>query len=239
MGTFSSIQTRVLNRVIDAPTTVVNEVPALINLAITKLQVKHNFKVMEAELAFVSNRLASDSGRFLSLIPATFKEFRGEPFWIKNDGTVRQMQTAQKRGDVWGPDYIDNADIGFPLVMIFEPGINTDGTYDIDLYPLPDGNSDYPDGEYRIFLPIWQYLAPLSQPGDSNWFTLNAEEWIVNYAVGEAFALDWDETRMAVWKQRSMEFFNDVVLQDKRQRLAGVTTLVPHRLGARQSKLRL
>lgn len=239
MGTFLSIRNRVQTRVIDLPTAVLAEVPALVNMAIRRIQVKHNFKVMEAELAAVTNRLAGDSGRFLTAMPGLFKEFRGDPFWIKNDGTVRGLKTAQKRGDVWGPDYMDNADIGFPLVLVEETGFATDSIPNLDVYPLPDGNSDYGDGEYRIFIPYWTYLTDLVSDGDTNWFTTNAEEWIVAYATSEAFAIDWDEERMAVWAQRAQVFYNDVILQDKRARLAGVTTLVPHRLGERQSKLRL
>lgn len=243
MGTFASIQTRVQNRTIDLPASVQAEIPALVNLAVNKIQEKHNFKVMEGELAFVTNHLAGDGGRFLGQTPTSFKEFRnGDPFWIKNDGTVRTIATAQKRGDVWGPDYLDNADIGFPLAIVMENGmVATSGDFAInfDVYPLPDGNSDFTDGEYRIFIPTFNYTAPLVAGGDTNWFTLHAEEWVVAYATSEAMAVDWNFEGEQLWTSRANKFYNDVVLQDKRARLAGVTTLVPHRLGARQSKLRL
>src|SRR5262249_27887483 len=138
--TFASIQSRVSSRTIDLPASVQAEVPALVNLAVTKLQEKHNFKIMEAEVAAVTNHLASDQGRFLVQMPITFKEWRKKPYWIKNDGTVRKIEFSQSRVEVWGPDYMDNQDIGFPLVVVQEVGevaAGGDFAINLDIYPLP------------------------------------------------------------------------------------------------------
>lgn len=246
MVTFATLQTKVANWLIDTPPAVQAEVPALINYALLQLQEDHNFKIMEQELTFTTSvpngGLGSPNPHLLGVVPyQTFKEYRGKPFWIKFDGTVRKMEVADKRGEIWGPDYFDDQDIGFPQVIVQGPPSDELGASNFYVYPLPDGNSDYSDGEYRIVIPIQKYLSVLVNGSDHNWFTdqPSGEQFIVNYAVAEGFARDWDEQRYSIWAARAEVYRKKIVLQDKRFRLSGVDTLVPHRLGARQSQLRI
>ena len=104
------------------------------------------------------------------------------------------------------------------------------------MYPLPDGLRDYSDGDYRVTVPYWRYLAALSGDSDTNWFTVNAIPWILSRATAEAFALNWDLAREAQWLAKAAVARGIVVNLDKRIWLGGFDTLVPHR-GAREAKI--
>lgn len=222
MGTYAGIQTRVRRRVIDAPAAVVAEVPTLVNEGYKAIQKQHNFKVMEKLAAFTT---VVDT-RALGVQPTDFKEFHDtdRPYYLFNSGSVRPIQLAgSKFGLLTG---ISEAASNSPRVL-YVPPLNVDGTGTWQLYPLPDGNSDYGDGEYRVKVPYYGYLSALSADGDTNWLTDVGEEYIVMYAVMEAFAVDWDEDRMAIWAQKMQLKLQETIRLDKRLRLSGVQELVP------------
>ena len=54
MATYGAIQTRVQQIIIDLPSSVTAQVPTLVKEAVRSLQVKHNFKVMEALSSFTT-----------------------------------------------------------------------------------------------------------------------------------------------------------------------------------------
>jgi hypothetical protein len=68
----------------------------------------------------------------------------------------------------------------------------------------------------------------LSAGGDTNWFTVNAEEWIIARATEQGFSLDWDEDRAKYWRGEAAKEWKDLLLRDKYEWLAGFETLVPH-----------
>lgn len=231
MGTFASIQARVETRVIDLPTAVQAEVPTLVNEAMRLIQQEHNFKAMEDELETIT----TVATRVLTAIPARFKEFRGEPWYETDDGFIVRMVLASSREAIWVE--VDDEAEGFPRFLL--DGLSDDaGTRNVEVYPLPDGNSDYGDGEYRITIPYWRYVPELSADADTNWFTVNAEEWLVEKATAEAFLIDWDEERAAMWLQKAEASKKRVVKLDKVSRVAHVRTLVPLWRGARAPMLR-
>jgi hypothetical protein len=102
-------------------------------------------------------------------------------------------------------------------------------TVTMEAWPLADGLSDYSDGEYRITVPYWGYAAPLSAAGDTNWFTTNASLYLIFRATAEAFMVDWDEDRAALWMQRAAEQRLKAINLDKRMRVAEMDTWVPYR----------
>ena len=221
MGTLATITTRVQTRIIDTPTAIQDEVTGLINAAMHKLQTKHNFKVMETLLAAST----TVDTRVLTTLPSDFKEWRGKPYYVRDEGDRQRMVWAAARGDL--TSYIDEDDDSFPMVLLVSEPTDT-GAANIEVWPLPDGNSDYDDGEYRIKMPYYRYLPALAADGDTNWFTVNAEDWLVNQAVAEGFFLDWDEERATVWAQRAQLELSEVIGRDKKYRLSTVETLVPH-----------
>lgn len=230
MATFAELQARVLVAVIDAPTAIIAAVPGFVNRAITKLQQGHNFKTMERVAAFTTVL----STRSIGAMPSDFKAFNGKPWRVSDSGSVLPL--------VWGSSHygtllgINEESEGPPRSLLDSDDPTGTGARNWHVYPLPDGNSDYSDGEYRIKVPYFGYLTALSGSTDTNWFTVNAEDFIVDWAVAQAFAIDWDEQRMAVWLQKMDNERKDVVRVDKQYRLSGGDTLVPLHQGVYQPR---
>jgi hypothetical protein len=253
VGNYSELQTRVTRRVIDLPAAVTAEVPQLINIALTKLQEKHNFRVMEAELAAYTlvrtHTLLQSVGGPAIIIPTApainFKEWRGEPWYLRyQDGSPRFMSWAPSREAIWGMFTQGGAvttDQSFPQIILEEPSSDIYNSRNLSVYPLPDGASDYPDGEYRITIPFYQYLPALDLSGDHNWLTdqPSGEEFIVAWAAGKAFSLNWDFQKYALLTQEAETHYKDVVTADKRYRLGPVREWVPHWKGAHSNKTRI
>lgn len=220
MATLSELQTEVQSLLIDADTVVQNLTTTWINRAVRKLQVKHNFKVMESSATFTTTYL----NRVLGSRPGDWKEPRGKPYYVEELGRVRPFgwtsseATAQHR---WGTS--TDFDYGPPR-LLFE----NDLPGELDIYPFPDGLSDYADGEYRIVVPYWKYLGRLIAPSDQNWFTVNGEQYIVYQAVAEGFYANEDEQRAQIWKTRADMEYKDVLLLDKKRRLSETESLVPY-----------
>lgn len=232
MGTFLSIQNRVKARLIDLPSAVLAEVPQLVVEAVRHLEKEHNFKVMETGLY---GQATTALTRTVASLPANFKEWRSKPYYRTALGTQRELVWA---ADTSAPNLAYNdTDQGQPeLVVDGEP--NDAGISPIQVWPLPDGLSDYGDGEYRLYLPYYRYLPDLAADADTNWFTVNAEEYLINQAVGQGFMLDWDEQRSSLWQAQMQKLLGEVKKLDKARAMSGVNTWVPHWQGARTPNLR-
>lgn len=233
MPTFQTIQDRVTRRVIDLPAAVTAEVPDLLNKAMRTLQEMHNFKVMETEQKLLTTTVAT---RPLSAsVPANFKEFRGLPYLVKNDGSTLDLLLAAHRNAVLDVFPLDDVnDTGEPKLLLDPEPVDDKNARTLEVWPFPDGLSDYTGGEYRITVPYWRYVAVLSGGTDENWFTSNAEWYLVFQATAEAFYLDWDEARGQLWEARAGDVapdgravgeFKKVMKQDKLARLGGVRHL--------------
>lgn len=231
MANFQDLQDRVKTYLIDVPTSISTLAPSLVNEALTKLQAKHNFKVMKAE--FLINTQTAQ--RILAPIPENFKEFRERPYYVEELGLTRWVNIAPN--EAAAEAYRSTTDDGSPQ-FILEGLLNEDGSGNWEIYPLPDTNSDYTDGEYRLVIPYWKYLQRLSANSDQNWFTNfdPAIEWIVASATAEGFAINEDEDRAQYWEGKAQKKWDDVLLISKRQALAGFDTLVPY-TGARSPRV--
>lgn len=222
--TFQELQDEILLLVIDTPTAVQTLVPKFVNRAIKKLQRKHNFKIMETSVAMTTGLLI----RTLDAVPDNWKQVRSKPYYTEELGSVREMKYVSTQVEAlvsYGND--PDLDYGSPR-LIFEN--SESGKFEV--YPFPDGLSDYTDGEYRVTLPYWKFLDDLSASSDTNWFTENAEQWIIYQGVAEAFYANEDEDRAQVWERRAAQEYKDVLLTDKTRRQADTETFVYH-TGAR------
>lgn len=231
MAAYSDLQNRVKLYLIDTPTAIQSEVPLLVNEAITKLQAKHNFQVMKASVSFTTTAAT----RVLGAVPANFKELRERPYYTEELGMTRWVNFAPN--EAAANAYRATNDEGAPE-FILEGLQNEMGVGNWEIYPLSDTNSDYTDGEYRITVPYWKYVAPLSNPADQNWFT-NFDpciQWIICTAVSKGFYINEDEGRAQTWELMATKEWNDVLLIDKRKALAGFDTLVPYP-GARSPRV--
>ncbi len=227
MATYLAIRTRVLRRLIDVPASVTAEVPELVQEAHREIMERHNFKAMETETAQLSTTLAT---RVLAAVPvADWKEHRGKPYMVRFDGTTKKLILAVNRAAVLTAFTLDDPDDdGEPQVIsLSEP--DDDGLHNFEVWPYPDGNSDWSDGEYRIVVPYYRFLATLSADGNTDWITVNAARWLVEKAAAEGFFLDWDEERGAVWDAKAERSLRLAVNRDKRLRWSGMETLVPHK----------
>lgn len=235
MATYSELQTRIERRVIDLPSAVTTEIPLLINEALKELQEEHNFKVMEAIGGPYTTTLDT---RTLVTIPSTFKEYRGNPYYVENTGYKVALDMATVPNIQSALDAFQTEDDGEPLLLLESSPTDT-GSRSWEVYPLPDGLSDYDDGEYRIYVPYWRYLPDLSADGDTNWFTVNAREYVIARATAEAFALDWDVEHQTEWLQKAAQYKQRVIKLDKRYWVSGVKTLVPHFDGVNTPNIRM
>ncbi len=226
MSTISVIRNNIVNRVIDLPDPVRFQVPTLIYKAIRDLQEGHNFKVMETNTASLSTTAGS---HVLAAVPTDMKEQRGRPFLVRNDGSTRDLGMAPSLASVLDIyPFADASDVGEPKLLL-DPVGDDDGVRSWQVYPYPDGNSDWSDGEYRIVFPYWRYLPELEfGVTEENWFTSNAPWFITFQATAEAFDMDWDEERGQFWAARAQTEMAKVLKSDKRARLGTVRTLAVH-----------
>ena len=230
MATYAELQDQVAGIIIDTPTVVLNQIPQFIKEAVREVQTKHNFRVMQA-VSSVYTTTAETT--LLATVPTDFKEYRGRPYLINASGGTSPLsvvQDAQQAVQAYGTDAGGEADtdtlVGRPRAITQLPTDNLGGAA-FHVWPLPDELSLYDNGNYRIVIPYWKYLPALSSGADTNWFTLNAEEWIKYKAAATAFWADHDEERGTFWEQRAAKQFKDIIIRDKYAALAGFNTLVP------------
>lgn len=218
MATFIELQQQVLRRVIDAPTAVTTEVPSLVRKALRWMQDQHNFRVMEDAEDYTTTA----GSNTLGTLPTNFKQFRDEPYEQPETAPARYLSIAPNRRAAriqFGPE-----DEGPPEVLV-EGQKAADGTGSLVVYPLPDGNSDYSDGEYRITVPYWGYLT-LADDSSTNWFTENGgEDVIVARATAEGFRLDWAEDKADYWDGQAMVRFAEFKRMNKSQIISRTPTL--------------
>lgn len=220
---FGEIKTEVSTFVIDVPASVTALLPNLINRSMKRLQQRHNFKVMEAKASFTT----VVGTRLLGSVPPDWKEPRGNPYYVEDLGSVREMFFAQDEANAvarYGDD--PDLDFGDPRLIVEDATLQQ-----FNAYPYPDGISDYSDGEYRVVVPYWKFFTPLSADADTNWFTQNAENYIIYDSIAMAFYANEDEGRAKVWEVLAMKEYNDAINTDKARRVAEVQSFAPH-LGA-------
>lgn len=230
MATFLQLQQRVAHTVIDLPASVTAQLPTLINEAIRELQRAHVFQVCESTISATT----VEGTRTLVSRPSNFHRWHSKPFLIEVDGSTRHLEWASSQlaamrdfGTALGGEADTDLLSGHPVALIETDPTDELGTTSIEVYPLPDGNSLYSDGEYRIRIPYVKYLTALSADGSQNWFTNNAEEYIVFKASAQAFFLDWDSEKGTLWTQLATAKQKEVIMLDKKQRLSQLTELVP------------
>jgi hypothetical protein len=242
MTAFSDLQAEVLTNIIDLPTVIQNSVGKYINRAQKRAQIDHNFKIMEGlyeVFTQVNSRIIQSTApptQTNFAVPLTFKEFRRDPWFLKNDGSITRMILANKREDIWKS--IDEQDINFPMVLVHATETDTLGNGNFWVYPLPDGNSDYTDGEYRVKVPVWVYLASYVNTGDQDWFSNNADIFLVFKATQYGFMANWDWQNAALWGKMAEDEWKTVMKRDKMLRLStGSETFVPLHHGVNSPRL--
>lgn len=171
----------------------------------------------------------------LSAVPSDFLRFRKElPHVIDNQGNVIELgvintkqQAEREFGSTAGGEFSVNTLDGPPRVLALSEPSDVLGTRQFLIYPIPDELSLYttaPAGAYRIRIPYIRLLPDLSGT-DQNWFTVNAEEFIIYGACSIGFYFNHDEVRGQTWLQRAGAEVQDVLARDKNESVSGNTTL--------------
>lgn len=175
----------------------------------------HNFKVMQAEASFNT----TINNHTLGQIPSDWKEPRGNPYYVLQIGNTQEFVYAASRVLAYrqyAP--FDPNSVGPPRLMLIGESVNAAvpdpsnpdqlmTNLNIEVYPYPDGLSDWttaPTGEYRVRVPYWRYVPALVASGDTNWFTENATQFIVDFATARGFMIDWDENRASFWMTQAV-----------------------------------
>lgn len=222
-ATFSEMQASVKTWIVDLPTEVVAEVPKIINRVLRTMQQKHNWRVMEASAELVTTAGEHELGTI-----ADFKEIRARPWLRFDDGGDAEIEWASSGSDLTRL-YSRNdsvTDVGRPE-LLYLASLDEDNVPSFEVYPYPDGNSDWDDGEYRVNIPYWKYLPELVGSNDTNWFMNNCETYVLQASVAEAFAFNLDDEHSVLWLQRAQAPLMDALRQDKRGRSIRSGVLVP------------
>lgn len=222
MATVAEIETRVLRYVIDAPQMVIDDVPTIVQDVILQAQQDFNWQAMEA----LWSPLTTAGSASLGPLPANWKAFRLKPWYDSDLGGHYELTISPDPLQVnraYGAD-----DTGAPALLWIENG----NAYTA---PLPDGASDWTDGEYRLRVPYWAYL-PAVTGAQTNWITENLSRWVLYQSVASAFMMDWNEERGRQWEAVALREWLRVTKIEKINRLGGIDELVPHS-GARAPQL--
>ena len=160
-------------------------------------------------------------------VAPAWKEPRGTPYFLRQDGTARHLDWQPTREYMyrkWAP--YDVNQVGNRGISCWEPAnlatlFDSSGatsatteadthppdynltTMNIEVYPFPDGNSDWSDGNYRVQIPYWGYVPPLLAAADSNWFTVNAIEFLVSCTTALCFEAAMDPKGASYWNSRA------------------------------------
>jgi hypothetical protein len=154
---------------------------------------------------------------------------------LDNNGRMRHIVATGSRAAAI--DMCGNTDTGVPRVVLEADYDHDTGIANLEIYPLPDVNSDFSDGEYRIVIPYHAYIPVPGSDSGTNWFTVNAEQYLINEATGYGFGSLEDEMREDRWLAKAEAERMRVIQADKYRMLSTMDTLVPHK-GANEAYLR-
>jgi len=219
MPTFAQLKTRVSGYLIDNPAFTTALVGDWLNKAIDDAEGRHNYSHMERTLTGVT---ALDT-RLVDTRPADWKMARAAPFYLRNDGSTREMswgitgQMMRRQFAEGDPD-----EDGDPKFLL-EDGDN------LTVYPYPDGGSDYTDKEYRIHVPYWGVTPALTGANGTNWWTDNWHWYLTFYAAAEGFLVNRDTTEATIYIERAEAERQKSVRRSKQQQTKPVRMLVPRR----------
>jgi len=208
MATLNEITLKVNRRLIDTTAATTAESTILVNRALRMIQELRNFKIMEEQVEYTTVQ----AQQLLNALPSDFKSSRGAPWIHEWDGGTTLIE--------WGPSIEEMAKL-FPLDDVTVTGQGKPvyvlwNNNQIEVYPYPDDKSNFAGGgDWRVVVPYWKFIPDLVNPSDTNWFTSNAEWFLVFQAVAESFYINWDEERARMWEERAAIEFKKAKKFDK------------------------
>jgi hypothetical protein len=214
MSHLLGLRNQVKDLIVDLPATVTAYVDDLIREAVKDLQIRHNYRVMRASHSTTTVFGSHSAGT----LPGNWKEPRRNPWFITFAGDEKEIDWVGQEEDELFRLYAttDPTSKGSPR-HLFARSSDETGTLQLEVYPYPDGLSDWtasPAGEYRLYIPYYKFLNNLELDADTNWFTANATRFIVEQAAGHGFLKNWDEQRAAVHFQAATVYERVIRRQD-------------------------
>lgn len=220
---FGELKAEVQVALIDTPPAIQTLTGSLVNRAIKSIQRKHNFKDMERSATFVT----VTGQRTLGARPTDWKGPRGKAYFIGELDGFGELDWVSQISDAQAL-YGDNPDFDYGHPSSLNEDVQNG---QLLVFPYPDGLSTNPDGEYRVHVPYWAYLPALVNDGDTNWFTEEADEYVLFTAISQGFYLNEDDSRAQLWQARAVDKQKEAILANKNRYLDETDTLVPY-LGA-------
>lgn len=212
---FSTIKGHIREYVIDVPAETEALLDDWVNEALLDAERRHNFQHMYATESYTT----TEDTRKLGDVPDNYKEPRGLPWKLFDDGQTVEFDWAASESDMirqYGND--NDLDDGEPEFLL-EVYNQTSGKREFHLYPLPDDNSDYSDGDYRIEVPVWLYSPALADEGDTNWFTNQFPFYLIYKATYFGLLFNRDESRASAFNQLAEQMYRNAKSLDKRSKI--------------------
>lgn len=216
----AEIKAEVESWLLDLPNGATQRVQGWVNEAIREACKRYNFRQMEATASYET----VEHARELGAKPADWKENRELPYYIRQDGSTREIEWAPSESDMVRTYAIDPPqegnqapiDEGAPRWLYERPDT-------IDVYPFPDAKADWDDGNYRIIVPYWRYPEALAEDEDENFLTIEAPFYVIFKAVEMGFKWNRDTTNAA-------QFAVEAEMQFKRLERADKLSKFPDRI---------
>lgn len=188
---FDELVSNVTKYLLDVPDDTADLIPVWINQSVKDAQSRHNFRHMERTLSIVT----TPNVREQVDVPALYKESRSDPFLIRDNGAVDEIDWAPSRSDMirqYGDD--STVDVGSPQ-FILEFFDEVEDVTEFHSYPFPDNRSLYGDGNYRLNLPYYALSAAMVADSDSNFIANNASFYVIYRATHYGMLFNRDEDR--------------------------------------------
>lgn len=215
----------IVDRVEDILIEVSAETAAHIDYALGRAQRQlelHGFKCLEAQTILWTTPF----NLTLGLKPSDWIRSRGNPFW--RDGTYKPhfMEWIQ---DGTAIDEVYN-DL---LSMFGSPKHLHEKEFVFQVYPPPDVENVpihailNPDGTYPIYINYWKRLESLTGTNTSNWFSNNAQDYLIAQTAADCFGFDVNDSAAKRWEAVAKDEYRSIVREDKRSRLGRNIKLRP------------
>lgn len=226
-GNFGSIKARVARRMVDSTTAFTAEIGDFVNDAFKEVQDRYNFPWMKA----VASYTTAVGTRTLGPTPTDYKSWREHPYLLQNtDGTSIPLVMVRSQAAALAGIADQRKNRPEQIVQDMEDVNQSTGTTNLFVYPLPDGVSDYTDGEYRVKVPYWRTYPDMVNDGDQNPATLdrNIAKFMLEWAMYLSFPMDWNDGRAEVWRQMAERTWVRIKSKEAGIALLGIDVLVPH-----------
>ena len=219
---FIEVQDEVEDLLLDLPAGTTTRIATWVNEAIKEAETRYNFRCMEEQ----EDATTVDQTRALFTKPADWKERRGEPYLINQDGSTTPISWAQSEAQMIRTYGIQApAETSTATIDEGEPHYILERDTQVDVFPLPDDESDWTNGLYRVVVPYWKYLTALSADADTNFFTANASRYCIYRAAEMGIDRNRDEARADRYLQKAEREFVKIKNQDKLSKLGDKLTL--------------